>query len=61
MINKIINLQNELKRKIGEDKIIVGLPKNAKPKKFNKSEFIKAAKKVESIFNEDNSSFAFAN
>jgi len=32
MTSKIINLQNELKRKIGEDKMTVGLPKNATEK-----------------------------
>jgi hypothetical protein len=61
MTNRIIELQNKLKKKIGEDKIIVGLPKNPKPKKFNKNEFIKVAKKVETIFNEDNSCLIYAN
>jgi len=60
MTRKIIELENKLKRKTGEDKIVIGLPENAKPKKFNKSEFIKAAKKVESIINENDSSYVFA-
>ncbi|NCO88476.1 hypothetical protein AUK04_03650 [Candidatus Roizmanbacteria bacterium CG2_30_33_16] len=54
MTNRIIELQNELRKKTGEDKIVIGVPKNIKPRKFNKAEFIKAAKEVKSIFDEDN-------
>lgn len=54
MTNRIIELQNELRKKTGENKIVIGVPKNIKPRKFNKAEFIKAAKEVKSIFDEDN-------
>ncbi|PIU37598.1 hypothetical protein COT02_00040 [Candidatus Roizmanbacteria bacterium CG07_land_8_20_14_0_80_34_15] len=56
MTNRIIELQNELRRKTGEDKIIIGVPENIKPRKFDKVAFIKAAKKVRIIFDEENRS-----
>ena len=54
MTNRIIELQNELRKKTGEDKIVIGVPENIKPRKFNKTAFIKAAKEVKSIFDEEN-------
>ncbi len=54
MTKRIIELEKELRKKTGEDKIVIGVPENIKPRKFNKAEFIKAAKEVKSIFDEEN-------
>lgn len=54
MTKRIVELENKLRKKTGEDKIVVGVPENIKSRKFNKAEFIKAAKEVKSIFDEEN-------